>query len=392
VRNFYYSLSFLYDKLEQNFILEKLEKMIETANIYEKLMEHLTQMAMMCPTRSELLVMLKENITQEEAKILLAIPSDVIPFEGVTAEKIANTLNMPEVELNDHLIRLTKKGLLFSNKNKACQEEYALQQVGYGFPQTFFWKGEDTPHSRKMASHVLKYFNTEVTREVYCTDPLPYRFVPVDEVIEPEKAAILPYQVMKKIIENAKVICVAHCICRITTKLKGKGCEHPTEVCMKFDDLARYMIDKNFGREITKKEALEISKMAESEGLVHFTDNSIENVQQNCNCCGCSCWNLGRIKRRMLPRDEIIATYFIRETIEENCTGCGNCIEICPVDAITIKKDKASIDLNWCVGCGLCVSKCLNDAIKIVYRKDLKYDLPEPSFQCLHKNILKTRK
>jgi NAD-dependent dihydropyrimidine dehydrogenase PreA subunit len=242
-----------------------------------------------------------------------------------------------------------------------------------------------------MAKQVLKYYNTEVTKESYSTEPIPFRFIPVDETIEPDTKAILPYQVMKEIIKKADVIAVAHCICRQSMKLIGRGCDHPLEVCMKFNDLARFIIDKGFAREVSIEEALEISRKASEAGLVHFTDNAIDNVQQNCNCCGCSCWNLGRIKRRIIPRDEIIATYFIRETLKQDCVGCGNCIDICPADAVVLDDKFAVIANDWCIGCGVCVSMCPNNAIKIVLREDIKEIIPEKDFQSLHKKILVSR-
>ena len=196
---------------------------------------------------------------------------------------------------------------------------------------------------------------------------------------------------LKAHVLKAEVIAVAHCICRQTMKLMGRDCEHPKEVCMKFNDLARFIVDKGFAREVNVEEALEISKKASEAGLVHFTENSIDDVQQFCNCCGCSCWNLGRIKRRHIPRDDIIATYFLRETIEEDCTGCGACVDICPADVITIENDIAIVDKDWCIGCGVCVSKCSNNAIKIILRDDLENKSPEKNLKVLHEKILKTR-
>jgi len=359
---------------------------------YEKLMIHLSSMAMMCPPREDLLKILKSNLSEEEAKVILSIPSKVIPFQGISVEEISKTVKIPMDQLKISLENLTNRGLLFSYRDEPTgNTNYALQQAGFGFPQVFFWKGEDTPHSRDMARQVLKYYNTEVTKETYSTDPIPFRFVPVDETIQPEIQAILPYQVMKEIIKEAKIIAVAHCICRQSTKLIGKGCSHPLEVCMKFNDLARFIIEKGFAREVSVDEALDISRKASEAGLVHFTDNSIDNVQQNCNCCGCSCWNLGRIRRRLIPRDEIIATYFIRETLNDNCVGCGNCIDICPADALTLERDIVVVDRNWCIGCGVCMQRCPNDAIRIVLREDIEEKVPEKDFQVLHKKILERR-
>ena len=48
----------------------------------------------------------------------------------------------------------------------------------------------------------------------------------------------------------------------------------------------------------------------------------------------------------------------------EKCTACGNCKEVCPVDAITVN-EKAKIDANTCVDCGTCVDECPENAISM---------------------------
>lgn len=320
-------------------------------------MIHLSSMEMKCPPREDLLKILQSNFSEVEAKVALAIPSKTIPFQGISVNEISKSIGISIEHLRNTLENLSNRGLLFSYRDKDTGEKnYALQQSAFGFPQVFFWKGEDTPHSRNMAKKVLKYFNTEVTKESYSTNPVPFRYIPVDETVEPDTQAILPYQVMKEIIKKAN-----------------------------------YIIDKGFAREVSVDEALEISRKASESGLVHFTDNAIDNVKQNCNCCGCSCWNLGRIRRRKIPRDEIIATYFIRKTLNDECAGCGNCIEICPANAVNLENKIAVVDTNWCIGCGVCVLKCPNDAIKISLREDLKDKIPEKDFQTLHEKILESR-
>ena len=49
---------------------------------------------------------------------------------------------------------------------------------------------------------------------------------------------------------------------------------------------------------------------------------------------------------------------------KQKCTGCGACVEICPVSAIKIKKDKAVVSKE-CIECGACVNECPNQAISL---------------------------
>ena len=47
----------------------------------------------------------------------------------------------------------------------------------------------------------------------------------------------------------------------------------------------------------------------------------------------------------------------------EKCTGCGDCLDACANNAISMIAGKAVIDLDACLGCGACVDACPVDAI-----------------------------
>ena len=46
------------------------------------------------------------------------------------------------------------------------------------------------------------------------------------------------------------------------------------------------------------------------------------------------------------------------------CTGCGVCIEICPVEAISIVDNTAHVN-EECMSCGACVQECPREAIHL---------------------------
>lgn len=50
----------------------------------------------------------------------------------------------------------------------------------------------------------------------------------------------------------------------------------------------------------------------------------------------------------------------------EECVGCETCVPECPVEAISMKDDKAVIDQETCTECETCVEVCPTDAIKVV--------------------------
>ncbi|MDD5005242.1 MAG: DUF362 domain-containing protein [Candidatus Omnitrophica bacterium] len=57
--------------------------------------------------------------------------------------------------------------------------------------------------------------------------------------------------------------------------------------------------------------------------------------------------------------------------ISKKCVMCGACINICPVNAISQKEEKAFIDSKVCVGCGECLCACLYDAVAVNWKEDI---------------------
>ena len=43
---------------------------------------------------------------------------------------------------------------------------------------------------------------------------------------------------------------------------------------------------------------------------------------------------------------------------KDKCTGCGGCIDLCPVTAIRMADDTVKIDPGKCTYCKICVQVC----------------------------------
>ena len=50
----------------------------------------------------------------------------------------------------------------------------------------------------------------------------------------------------------------------------------------------------------------------------------------------------------------------------EKCVGCGECVDICPVEVYELQDEKSvAVIEEDCMGCDSCVEVCEEDAIKI---------------------------
>ena len=48
---------------------------------------------------------------------------------------------------------------------------------------------------------------------------------------------------------------------------------------------------------------------------------------------------------------------------KQKCTGCGQCVDVCPAGAIMLQDSKAVIEQSLCRQCGICVDQCPVQAI-----------------------------
>ena len=359
-------------------------------DIYLRLARHLENLIMGYPFNEALSDLLKEMYSPVEAEVALAIPNNLQPLEVVDRQHIVDCCDLPESSVIEALQSLSDRNMVFTRTTATGDLGYALLQVGYGVPQTFFWSGRKDARARRMAKLVLNYFSVPTTQKVY--GPVAtktYKYAPANLSIDVAMQGVMPNEQMGPIVEAATKVAVAHCPCRMSASILGRtDCRHSLEVCIKYDELADFVISKGLAREISKDEAHQILADSEKEGLVHMVDNAQGQIKHTCNCCGHYCWNVGILRRRKIARDMLMAVYFIRKTELTACIGCGACAEICPVDAVNMADNRPEVDQNWCIGCGVCAVACPAEVISINRRTENQ--APE-SFADLHRRIKQER-
>jgi Na+-translocating ferredoxin:NAD+ oxidoreductase RNF subunit RnfB len=153
----------------------------------------------------------------------------------------------------------------------------------------------------------------------------------------------------------------------------GKGCDRPSEVCLAFGAGAYYYEKNGLGREIDKKEALELVKKGVDAGLVLQPGNQQKSMNI-CMCCGCCCGVLKNLKTMDKPAQLVHTNYYARVDADL-CTACEACVARCQMDAINVD-ETARVNLDRCIGCGLCVTDCPTDAIALGRKSEEDRYLP----------------
>ena len=146
-------------------------------------------------------------------------------------------------------------------------------------------------------------------------------------------------------------------------------CEFPDDVCLQFGPFAKFVKERGFGREITRAEAYDILKKSADAGLIHTSSNTRDRIDFICNCCTCCCGILKGVSLFNAPVRTVSSNYEARIEPDE-CTGCGECVEKCQMQAITLEADIAEMNLERCIGCGICVYLCPAGALSLVSRSD----------------------
>jgi len=306
---------------------------------------------------SEILPKILERlVSYEEAVILLALPGAL--------EEVSNKTKTPISRLRKTLESLFKRSLILRETGKDKGLIYAL--CGNLIDSTLMEIGAREARGeplRKVDWEVInlwdEFFEDHLRTAPKESHPSA-RIVPVNKAI-PMDVEVLPYEVVSKIVQEAKIVAVAQCPCRT----RARRCDNPTETCLLLDEVAVIALERNIARKITVEEAIEILTRCEDLGLVHNTNNASHGLQFICNCCPCCCAFLRRLIH--YGRENATAKSRYQSVVNESlCIRCGICEGRCVFGAIKVKDGVAQSDPEKCFGCGLCISKCPTGAISLI--------------------------
>jgi Na+-translocating ferredoxin:NAD+ oxidoreductase subunit B len=342
--------------------------------IYRRLIEWMNHPIMEWTESEWMMPMITSYISPEEAQFLIGIP-----MSGKSLEELADLKDMDPEELEPKIKELCEKGIIFESI-RGASSRYRLQDAFQIFLRMPFWAGKDDESLKAMAHYADKYYMDGWMDQEKPIRQMSLRSLPIEKTIE-DKKQILPFEDILQVVDNYEYYTVSHCPCRERHRLDPDypDSSKPSEVCLHFDELGRYIIKHGMGREITKEEALEILKNAADAGLVHGLSNWEKNPDTICNCDPIYCTQFRTYHMLGHTKSLDPSNYVVKVTAPETCKACGLCIKRCPMDAMQLQVSAeatnkfskvVNVDTNLCIGCGVCVHKCPTQSIVLERREE----------------------
>jgi ferredoxin len=189
---------------------------------------------------------------------------------------------------------------------------------------------------------------------------------------------VLDYERASEVIRTSEHMGVGVCYCRHKAEHVGRACAAPRNICMTFGGTADSLIRHDYARRVDRAEGMDLLAEAHDSNLVQFGENVQNGVGFICNCCGCCCEAMIAARRFGLL-DPVHTTNFIPHVQEELCNGCGKCVTVCPVEAMTLvsandphkpRRRKAVLDMALCLGCGVCTRVCPTEGLSLEARAE----------------------
>lgn len=343
---------------------------------YQRLNERINLFPQGAPP-SELLTRIFQIMMKDrEAELVGKLP--IRPF---TAKKAAGAWGVAEAEAARILEDLSSRAILLDVEQKDGTSLYMLPPPMAGFFEFSLMRIRDDMDQKAISELFYQYITVEedFIRELLTRGETQLGRAFVNEsVLSGENALhVLDYEKASHVIKTSEYMGVGMCYCRHKMQHLGKNCDAPMDICMTFGGTAASLIKYGHARRVDEKEGMQLLEQAYAHNLVQFGENVREEVSFICNCCGCCCEAM--IAARSFGfAHPVHTTNFLPDIRDETCTGCGKCVDRCPVEALVLVsandperpgRKKAKLHEELCLGCGLCVKACPKNSILLKSRE-----------------------
>lgn len=340
--------------------------------IYRKLGARLDQFPQGAPPSNLLYRILSLMFSEKDAELVCQLP-----LRPVTAHAAAQIWQITEREAARILESLAARAL-FLDLERGGEMVYVLPPPMAGFFEFSLMRVRQDLDQKVLSELLFQYLNVE---EDFIRDLLAVGETAAGRIFVNERAlgkklgpVVLDYERASETIRNASHLAVGLCYCRRKMSLLDRGCNAPQEICMTLNMVAESLIRHGNARRIDASEGVDLLQEAWSRNLVQCGDNVREGVNFLCNCCACCCEPLLAV-RKFSIRQPIYTSNYLPELDRNRCSGCGKCIDVCPVEAVVLVsandgsgRRRAALHEEGCLGCGVCVRVCGNSALNLVAR------------------------
>ncbi len=190
---------------------------------------------------------------------------------------------------------------------------------------------------------------------------------------------VVPIEDVEKILEFTTSVARLACICRHAAfKSEQRYC-YGLSMGPEGGDLVKILksVDSSYligpqtaGLEyMSKDQALTLMRENEEEGLCHTVWSFVTPFIGG--LCNCSLPGCGAMQASLTYKTPVMfRSDYVAQVDDGRCSGCGECVKICPFEAFEPhkKKAKARVDLKKCYGCGVCRNACARGAIALADR------------------------
>lgn len=345
--------------------------------VYQQLGRRVDKTQTGLPETPETLEILKHLFSPEDAELAIRLPLTPRPLGSIAKR----TGLAPDV-LREKLQKMADKGLVFDFNHPKLGDCYVLAPPIVGFFEFSLMRVRSDIDQKAVAKLLATYlyerpnFAFEIERSM---TPVGRTLVHEDAIDTDLSSEVLDYESAKAIIEDANGGAVSICYCRHKKEHLGHPCSKTLELCLSLNRGADFTVRHGFARAISKQECLEILAKGRDEGLAQIADNVRNEVGYICNCCGCCCGQLAAVNRHGFTH-AVATSNFMARIERSKCTGCGKCMRVCPIQAISLRpkapheqaaskhKFAAQVEEEICLGCGVCHVKCAASALHMEKR------------------------